>query len=83
KWSPVKAYHHIFPQGVSIDTWRLKLKVERRAEEQKPEVPQRVSLVVSLRALDPSQPVYNEAIRKMNQSGWVTHDIDVNVRVRQ
>ena len=83
KWSPVKAYHHIFPQGVSIDTWRLKLKVERRAEEQKPEVPQRVSLVVSLRALDPSQPVYNEAIRKMNQSGWVTHDIDVNVRVGQ
>lgn len=83
KWSPVKAYHCIFPQGVNIDTWRLKLKVERRAEEHVPDSPQRVSLIVSLRALDPTQPVYNEAIRKMNQSGWVTQDIDVNVRVRQ
>lgn len=82
KWSPVKAYHKLSSRGISVGDWKLKLGVLRRAEQEKPEVPQRVTLVLSLRGLDPSQPVYNETIQKMNQLGWVTYDIDQHVRIR-
>lgn len=81
KWSPVKVYHSIFPQGVSVETWRLKMSVKRRAEVDMPEFPQRASLVLSLRGLNVNDPVYNQAIRKMNQAGWIVNPIDQPVRI--
>lgn len=81
KWSPVKAYHRIFPRGIDVDTWRLKMKVTRRAEEDMPDAPQRATLLVSLRGLDPELPVYNEMVQKITQAGWITNDIDQNIRI--
>ncbi|WP_108653110.1 S8 family anti-phage peptidase IteS [Dongshaea marina] len=82
KWSPVKAYHRACKQGIAVGDWRLKLGVMLRAEMGIPDVPQRATLILSLRGLDPEQPVYNETIQKMNQMGWITHDIDQHVRLR-
>lgn len=82
KWSPVKAYHKISSRGINVGDWRLKLSVLRRAEMELPSVPQRATLVLSLRGLDPMQPVYNETIQKMNQMGWSINDIDQHVRIR-
>ncbi len=82
KWSPVKAYHKISSRGIDVGDWRLRLGVLRRAEMEMPDKPQRAILVLSLRGLDPTQPVYNETIQKINQMGWVTYDIDQHVRVR-
>lgn len=81
KWSPVKAYYAKFPQGVGIDTWRLKMKVTRRAELDMPGQPQRATLLLTIRANTPDQPVYNDAIKAMNQTGWITHDIDEHIRI--
>lgn len=82
KWSPVKAYHKISTRGINVGDWRLKLSVLRRAEMAVPERPQRATLVLSLRGLEPNQPVYNETIHKINQLGWITVDIDQHVRIR-
>ena len=82
KWSPVKAYHKIFPIGTMVDTWRLKMKVTRRAEESNPGYPQRATLLLTLRSQDPDSQVYNETIVKMDQAGWLAHDIDQHLRVK-
>ncbi|WP_421188805.1 S8 family anti-phage peptidase IteS [Aeromonas enteropelogenes] len=82
KWSSVKAYHKISTRGINVGDWRLKLSVLRRAEMEIPDMPQRATLVLSLRGLDPLQPVYNETIQKMNQMGWSIHDIDQHMRIR-
>lgn len=82
KWSPIKAYHKVFPVGVLVDTWRLKLQVQRRAEEPMPDTRQMASLIISLRSLNPEQPIYNEAVQAMNKSGWIAEDIDLNIRIR-
>jgi len=83
KWSPVKAYYARFPRGKSIDTWRLKMKVSRRAEQDLPDEPQRACLLVTFRSFGKEQPVYNESIRAMVQQGWVMNNIDqyVNIEV--
>ena len=81
KWSPVKAYHKIFPRGVDIKDWRLRMKVTRRAEEHMPDKPQKASLVITIRSLDPSAQVYNETIRKMNLINWIVTDIDQHLKV--
>lgn len=81
KWSPVKAYHKIFPRGVDIKDWRLRMKVTRRAEENMPDNPQKASLIFTIRSLDRSAQVYNETVRKMNQINWIVTDIDQHLKV--
>ncbi|OFE11411.1 peptidase S8 [Pseudohongiella acticola] len=81
KWSPVKAYYARFPQGKDVETWRLRMKVTRRAELQMPDIPQRATLLLTMRGNTPELPVYNEAIRTMNQAGWIVTDIDQHIRV--
>ncbi len=82
KWSPVKAYYAKFPQGKGIETWRLRMKVTRRAELDMPDQPQRATLLLTIRANTSDLPVYNETIRTMNQAGWVTADIDEHIVIR-
>jgi len=83
KWSPVKAYHQKFPRGVAVDTWRLKMKVTRRAEEPMPDEPQRAVLLISIRGLNGEGRVYNETVQAMNQIGWSSIDVDQHIRVTQ
>lgn len=84
KWSPVKVYYKRFPRGVDIkpDEWRLKMKVERRAEEIVPEHPQKATLVLSIRSKDSSHPVYNQTVKKINSLGWITHNIDEHIHLK-
>ena len=82
KWSPVKAYHAVFPRGKNVSTWRLKMKASKRAELLSSEEPQPAILLVTLRALDDEADVYNETIRLVNQEGWVTTPIDEHVQIK-
>lgn len=82
KWSPVKAYYAKFPRGKDVETWRLKMKVTRRAELELPDRPQRATLLLTIRSNTHDQPVYNEAIVAMNQAGWITNSIDEHIRVK-
>ncbi len=82
KWSPVKAYYAKFPQGKDVETWRLRMKVTRRAELQIPDTPQRATLLLTIRGNTPELPVYDQTIRAMNQAGWIAADIDNHIRVQ-
>ncbi len=82
KWSPVKAYYKKFPQGKGVDTWRLKMKVMRRAEEDVPDRAQNATLVLTIRSLNPDLPVYNEMIQQFRNLGWITQPIDNHLRLR-
>jgi hypothetical protein len=75
KWSPVKVYRKQFPQGVSGDDWRLKLDVQRRAEQEPLSTPQRAALIITLKSLNNSEVVYDEAIEEINRLGWKETDI--------
>jgi hypothetical protein len=82
KWSPVKAYYKKFPLGKDVDTWRLKMNVMRRAEEDMPEHAQNATLVLTIRALDPKLPVYNEMVQEFRNLGWITQPIDNHLKLR-
>lgn len=83
KWSPVKAYYKKFPQGKGVETWRLKMKVMRRAEEEMPDRAQNATLVLTIRALDSNLPVYNEMMQEFRNLGWIIQPIDNHLRLRQ
>lgn len=83
KWSPVKAYYNSFPRGTTIESWRLRMKVTRRAEEPMPDIAQRATLLITIRGGDKDLPVYNEAIQAMNQAGWITTNIDEHIDIRE
>lgn len=86
KWSSVKVYRKKFPQGIKGDNWRLKLEVQRRAEQEPLENPQRAVLIITLKSLKDSAGIYSEAISEMTRLGWSSADIIVEqqpeVRVR-
>ncbi|MFW1970855.1 S8 family anti-phage peptidase IteS [Acinetobacter bereziniae] len=82
KWSPVKAYYKKFPRGRDVETWRLKMNVMRRAEENLPDNAQNATLILTIRSIDPNLPVYNEMVNKLKQQGWVTQPIDNHLRLR-
>lgn len=86
KWSPVKVYRNQFPQGIVGDDWRLKLDVQRRAEQEPLSTPQRAALAITLRSLNGSESVYTEAVKEMEKLGWQEADIILveqpQVRVR-
>ena len=75
KWSPVKVYRKQFPQGISGDQWRLKLDVQRRAEQEPLSKPQRAVLVITLRSLNNSEKVYAEGSAEISKLGWRQTDI--------
>ncbi|EHP6399580.1 S8 family serine peptidase, partial [Escherichia coli] len=87
KWSPVKVYRKQFPQGINGEQWRLKLDVQRRAEQEPLSSPQRAVLAITLRSLANSTTVYNEAEVEINNLGWKETDIVVReqpkIRIRQ
>lgn len=75
KWSPVKVYRKQFPQGISGDQWRLKLDVQRRAEQEPLSKPQRAVLAITLRSLNNSEKVYAEGTAEIKKLGWKESDI--------
>lgn len=87
KWSPVKVYRKQFPQGINGDQWRLKLDIQRRAEQEPLSSPQRAVLAITLRSLTNSQKVYTEGVSEINRLNWKETDIVIKeqpqIRIRQ
>lgn len=82
KWSPVKVYRQQFPQGINGEQWRLKLDVQRRAEQEPLSSPQRAVLAITLRSLTNSQKIYQEGINKITQLGWEESDIIIKEQTK-
>lgn len=87
KWSPVKVYRKQFPQGTTGDQWRLKLDVQRRAEQEPLSSPQRAVVAITLRSLGNSETIYTEGVKEINRLNWKEADIVIRenerVRIRQ
>lgn len=82
KWSPVKVYRKQFPRGVTAETMRLKLEVLRRAGEDIPDHPQRATVIISMRGLEPGLPVYNDGLTALRQTNWIAESITQQTRIR-
>lgn len=82
KWSPVKVYRKRFPRGIEAETLRLKLELLRRAGEVVPDEPQRATVILSLRGLEPDLPVYNDGLAALRLTNWVAESIAQQTRIR-
>ncbi|WP_454843219.1 S8 family peptidase [Rahnella aceris] len=82
KWSPIKVYRKKYPKGTLGDTWRLKLDVQRRAEQDPLEHPQRAVLLITMRSIDGSNEVYSKAIEMMDELEWESDDIVTDIEER-
>lgn len=82
KWSPVKVYRKRFSRGVTAQTLRLKLELLRRAGDDVPDEPQRATVVLSLRGLEPDLPVYNDGLVALRQTNWVAESVAQQTRIR-
>lgn len=81
KWSPIKVYRQEFPRGTSGEHWRIVVSAHDRQGVNRPE-PTNVALVLTIRDPDRQQPVYDQVVAKMTQSGWITQDLRLSGRVR-
>ncbi|MBU5415427.1 S8 family peptidase [Serratia ureilytica] len=78
KWSPIKVYRKKYPQGTQGDTWRLKIDVQRRAEQDPLEFPQRAVLLITLRSLTEQKDVYSKAVSEIEALKWDSDDIIIS-----
>ena len=83
KWSPLKVYRRLITKGVKGKVWNLQLRLLERHNYKfsKPE-PQQVALIVTMRDPNKTAPVYDQAITRMREIGWVTQDLQVEERIR-
>jgi len=80
KWSPVKVYRKKFSHTTG-ELWRLHLQMYHRAgcENQNS---QKVALVVTMLDPNKTKPVYNDVVRAMNKTGWITQDLHISDQIR-
>lgn len=85
KWSPVKIYRQTFPKGKAGDVWALQASIVRRAFEPPLAQPLRVIIIVTLRALDGNENIYDEGQRVLAATNWITQNlsqrVDIPIRV--
>ena len=81
KWSPVKVFRKRFGRLVPRDFWRISMEMSTRSLGAPPDS-QRVALIATIRDPERKQPVYNEVIQMMNQSGWVTQNLSIREAAR-
>lgn len=82
KWSPVKVYYAKFPQGVNIESWRLRVAVLDREGYEATGVLVPFSLILTVRDIDKQQPVYNEMAQLMDAHNWEVSDLVVDTQIR-
>lgn len=80
KWSPVKVFRRKLSR-VSGDRWRIVMEMLYRSEADV-QLPQSAALVVTLFDPERKKPVYDDVVRAINLSGWVTQDLRVTDRIR-
>lgn len=80
KWSPVKVYRHRL-RATGGRRWRLWLRLLYRGARDVAR-PQKLALVITM--FDPKRrkPVYDDVIRAIASSNWVTADLRVDERIR-
>jgi len=82
KWSPVKVFRRDFKRGIQPqDTWRITLKMSARKPTGIPSI-QPVALIATIRDPEKKQPVYNDVVKMMNRSGWITQNLQIREGVR-
>jgi hypothetical protein len=81
KWSPVKVYRGKF-QRKGGKNFRLKLELLRRSGEPPSADPQRVNVLITFRAIDPGQPVYQDGIKAIKALQWATQSISSAVHIQ-
>lgn len=82
KWSPVKVYHGRFPRGKAGRNFRLQLELLRRAGEAAQPDPQRATVLISFRGIDPGQPVYADGVRALHNANWTTIPLTTRYQLR-
>lgn len=75
KWSPVKLYRQTFPKGKAGDVWALQASIVRRAFEPPLTEPLRVNILVTLRALDGNEHIYEEGQRALAATNWISQNL--------
>ena len=75
KWSPVKVYRGRFKNGKAGHNFRLKLELLRRAGEPAQPDPQQAVVLITMRGIEPDQPVYNDGIKALRAVQWVTEKV--------
>lgn len=82
KWAPVKVYHGKFPRGKKAKNLRLKLELLRRAGEASSGQPQKATVIISFRSVEPNSNIYSEGIRALRNSNWVSNAVSNQSRIR-
>ncbi len=82
KWSPVKTYRKIFPQGRVGNNWALQASIVRRAFEPQLAQPLRVIILLTLRSIDDNPNVYEDGRRALASSNWISQDLVNRVQVQ-
>lgn len=80
KWSPVKVFRRKLTR-VGGERWRIAMDMLYRSNQDL-QSPQSAALVVTLFDPKKQKPVYDDVVRAMNVSGWVTQDLRVSDRIR-
>ena len=82
KWAPVKVHRRVFPSGVSGEQWALQSTVFLRAYEPPLAEALRVTILVTLRALDGNRNVHADGLRALAATNWVREVLPARVPVR-
>ena len=81
KWSPTKAHKKKYPQGTSVQAWKLKMESTIRAEEKVPITPQKAVLLVTVKSINEGTDLYNDTVRLLKTNGWILNPITITVPV--
>lgn len=82
KWSPIKVYKKAFPQGVDVENWKLRVTLLNREGYEIENVKVPFTLLITIRDIDQTQPVYNEMTRLMDEYNWEVSDLVVDNRLQ-
>lgn len=82
KWAPLKNYSKTFPQGIDIKDWKLVVEVLNREGYEPEDVLIPFALILTIRALDPQAPVYDQMNQLMQQQAWDISNLISDSRIR-
>lgn len=84
KWSPIKAYHKKYSEGVNVEDWKLQIKMMTRdGFVPSEDFRQKFAVILTIKALDDGAQVYNEMVRLMDQYNWeVSNAVVVEPTIR-
>lgn len=80
KWSPVKIHRRVFT-GVTGTDWTLQASMMRRASEPVSQDPLRTVIIVTLRSVDGHDDIYNEGVRALAVTNWITQTLPIRVPI--